>query len=292
MTGVPDFNYRVALADGLRHLQAGKLKQAAERFRYLVDKFPQADGGYRGLARVQIEYGETHAALTTLRDGAAALSRAGERGAAIDLLSEATTLDPHDLAAHRRLAAALALSGDAAAAATEHVRFAKAEVAVGRHDRARMEVSYALETVGELPELVALARELHVRADLETPSAPASPPRAPASLPAATAAPTPVRAAVAAAPSRPEAPMTLEERAMALLGARDESAGRVAIEATRALLAAGKVQAASDLLLAVVASGVDVHDAQRELIAISEALGRSDLARERARLLEEASRLG
>ncbi|MEK6619629.1 MAG: hypothetical protein AABZ26_01500, partial [Chloroflexota bacterium] len=107
MKAVQDFNYKVALASGLRSLQAGRLRQAEEQFRYLVSKFPRADGGYRGLAKVFVELGDRPAAVGTLRDGAAALAKAGERPAAIDLLREAVTLDPLDLAAHRRLAAAL-----------------------------------------------------------------------------------------------------------------------------------------------------------------------------------------
>src|SRR6266508_3971492 len=158
MKAVQDFNYKVALASGLKHLQGGKLRQAEEQFRYLVSKFPQADGGYRGLARVQVEVGDHPAAVATLRDGAAALSRSGERGLAIDLLGEATSLDPLDLSAHRRLAAALALAGDVGASAAEYVRFANAEIAAGDPDRAKLEANYALETLGEIPALHDLAR--------------------------------------------------------------------------------------------------------------------------------------
>lgn len=79
---------------------------------------------------------------------------------------------------------------------------------------------------------------------------------------------------------------------MALIGARDADAGPAAIEATRALIAVGKVQAASDLLLELVASGIAVHDAERELIGVAHALGRDDIAEERSRLLGEATRLG
>lgn len=79
---------------------------------------------------------------------------------------------------------------------------------------------------------------------------------------------------------------------MALISARDPEAGAVAIDATRGLIGVGKVQAASDLLLALIASGIAVHEAERELIAVSNALGRSDIATERERLLEEVSRLG
>lgn len=89
-----------------------------------------------------------------------------------------------------------------------------------------------------------------------------------------------------------EDPYVLEARAMALIGARDPEAGAVAIDATRKLIGVGKVQAASDLLLELVASGIAVHDAERELIGVASALGRDDIAAERQRLLEEATRLG
>ena len=42
-----DFNYKVALASGLKSLQGGRLRQADEQFRYLVQHFPTADGGRR-----------------------------------------------------------------------------------------------------------------------------------------------------------------------------------------------------------------------------------------------------
>ncbi|MGH2450904.1 MAG: tetratricopeptide repeat protein, partial [Candidatus Limnocylindria bacterium] len=101
MGAASDFNYKVALASGLRSLQSGKLRQAEEQFRYLIQKFPHVDGGYRGLAKVLMDLGDRAAALATLREGAGALAKAGERGAAIDLLREAIGLDPLDLAVHR-----------------------------------------------------------------------------------------------------------------------------------------------------------------------------------------------
>ena len=44
-----------ALGSGLKSLQAGRLREAEEQFRYLTQKFPSTDGGYRGLAKVQAE---------------------------------------------------------------------------------------------------------------------------------------------------------------------------------------------------------------------------------------------
>lgn len=378
MKAVQDFNYKVALAQGLKHLQAKKLRQAEEQFRYLVSKFPQADGGYRGLARVQIEVGDRSAALTTLRDGAAALSRANERAVAIDLLREATSLDPLDLSAHRRLAAALALAGDVGGAAQEYVRFANAELAAGDPERAKLEASYALETLGEIPALHELAGavglqlrtvrrlapepEPEAQAELAAPPPP-EPWHAAESAPATEPAPEPaaprfseapwrlkqqeedprIAAAAAWAASRPASlqpseawevpqqttpawepepvtepappaaaqveagpdpriaaippmpkvdPFALEERAMTLFAARHADAGRVGVEAARALADAGKWVAASDLLLQLIASGLNVHEAERALIPVAQALGRGEIAAERERLLASVARLG
>lgn len=346
MKTVQDFNYKVALASGLKHLQSNRLRQAEEQFRYLISKFPRADGGYRGLARVHVELGDKAAALATLREGAAALSKSGDRTIAIDLLKEAVSLDPLDLAAHRRLASAYALNGDTNAAATEYMRFTKLEMESGDPERARLEAQYALETLGEIPALHDLARNAGiglrtVRTDVApTPSAPVEQPRPSAPIdertavfgradaapqvepPAASAWEIPVEAPAALAtderaalitppaadpraglltepaappPSAPAAPaadpLVLEERAALLLARKDPQAGAAAIEAASALLEAGKTNAASDLLLSLIASGNMVHDAELELIAVANALGRRDVATDRATLLANAMRL-
>ncbi len=332
MTATSDFNYKVALASGLKHLQAGKLRQAEEQFRYLVSKFPKSDGGYRGLARVQVEANDKGAALATLRDGAAVLARTGDRAKAIDLLREAVTLDPLDLAAHRRLAAALALAGDAGGAAQEHVRFVRNEMGSGDADRARLETSYALETLGDLPALRELATTLELPPRVlrrepepigkeapavaeaatlektarpeeeEQESAPApddrlawlmggTPQHEPASAAAAQASAL-LSAAAQLQRDGPVDAVALEERAVQLIATHDRFAGPVAIQAAGALLADGKLNAASDLLLQLVASGIAVHEAQRALIDVARAMGRTDVADERERLLGEAERLG
>ncbi|HVS10598.1 MAG TPA: hypothetical protein VMS76_12060 [Planctomycetota bacterium] len=335
MKTVQDFNYKVALASGLKHLQAGRLRQAEEQFRYLVSKFPKADGGYRGLARVQVELGDRAAALATLREGAAVLSQSGERAIAIDLLREAVQLDPLDLAAHRRLAAGLALAGDIGAAAAEYVRFTQLELTAGDPERAKLEGMYALETFGEIPALHEMARSLGLGKSTLGPgdAAPmrvlAREPEAAPSRPVidertalfgrASAEPTtdgwatpePADAEPAPADERealmaaamgssleapPDPPpaldaFALEERAALLMAASDPGAGAAAIEAASALLDAGKTHAASDLLLSLVASGTVVHDAALELIAVASALGRRDIATDRATLLSRVLQL-
>jgi tetratricopeptide (TPR) repeat protein len=146
-----NFNYQVALKEGLKSLQQGRLRQAEQSFRYLVDKFPGAEGGYRGLAKVCFEQEDRAGALRVLRDGAAALTKSGERSAAIGLLKEAAALDPRDLATHRRLAAALALAGAGEAVMRLRGRDTEANRGAVRYltrrsrcsiDRARAELGY------------------------------------------------------------------------------------------------------------------------------------------------------
>jgi DNA-binding SARP family transcriptional activator len=78
-----------------------------------------------------------------LLSGAAALSRSGNRIAAIAALLSAIDLAPDDLTAHRRLAAAYAVAGDAASARAEYDRFIARLEARGSIDAAAVERSYA-----------------------------------------------------------------------------------------------------------------------------------------------------
>ncbi|MBI2982784.1 MAG: hypothetical protein HYY42_01110 [Chloroflexi bacterium] len=110
------------------------------------------------------------------------------------------------------------------------------------------------------------------------------------SAPAVEAIAPPVEAVPAPLPTADT--LALEARAVALVGARDPDAGRVAVEAARALIDSGKLHAACDLLLQLVASGIAVHEAERELIGVAHALGRSEIAAEREQLLGRVSGLG
>src|SRR2546430_7104712 len=65
------------------------------------------------------ELGPSRSDLDALKDGAAMLSAAGNRVAALSLLWSAVAIDPLDLTAHRRLAATLATGGDIDGAAGE-----------------------------------------------------------------------------------------------------------------------------------------------------------------------------
>src|SRR6185503_5733247 len=163
-----DFNYQVALKEGLKSLEQGRLRQAEQSFRYLVDKFPGAEGGYRGLAKVHFEQEDRAGALRVLRDGAGALTKSGERSAAIGLLRQAITLDPRDLGTHRKLAAALALAGDTDASVQEYARFIRDLRDNGETERAKNEIAWAkgqLRGVKGLSTLDAIANEAPTKRD-------------------------------------------------------------------------------------------------------------------------------
>lgn len=366
-----DFNYKVALASGLRSLHAGRLRQAEEQFRYLLGRFPTSDGGYRGLAKVLIEEEDRPAALRMLLDGGAAVAKAGQRVAAIGLYRDATALDPHDLSAHRRLAAALTLAGDQTGAAEEYARYVHLAQISGATERARHEAEFAIERVPVTTGLATLARSLGM--DVADPPPPPPPP-APTPTPAATPAPEKKvaaekkveaekkvaaedRAAVmrsafggptkrdapAAVPESPApAPVVsatepvehavtapdlwaadgerdveevsdpqavtlggtdgerpaedadskaVEAAAATFLAKHDPRGGEAALEAARRYIADGRNDAASDLLLQLIASGVADHDAQRLLVDVVRTLGKRDVAKAKCQLLVQALRL-
>ena len=327
MTAAHDFNYKVALASGLRDLQSGRLRPAEEQFRYLVAHFPKAGGGYRGLAKVFVELEDRVAALTTLRDGAARMAKAGDRAGAIALLKEAVILGPTDVAVHRHLAAALGLAGDHAGAIAEHRRFAHAAIDAGDRDTAAREIGYALGSSGEDPSLVTVAvecglpvqgfnRGLDEARPIPTPESDPRPDLGPeepvhnwAPTPVTSPAPADLRGSLFAAPSRSAlaepvppppslAPVLAErpgesadERAARYIAAHDPRAAQAALVAAREFLAAGQTHAASDLLLQVIASGLADHQAQRLLVEVATSIGKKDVARAKCALLAEALRL-
>ena len=357
-----DFNYKVALASGLKSLQAGRLRQAEEQFQYLLTRFPAADGGYRGLAKVLIEQEDRPAALRMLLDGGAAIAKSGQRAAAIGLYRDATALDPNDLTAHRRLAAALTLAGEPGTATAEYVRYIQTALLLGAKERARLEAEFALKRLPASGELVRIARTLGM--DVEEP--PPAPVR-PAAMPTVSSEAKGDRAALmrsafggaertdSALPSQPSwrdagpaksepppAPMppeadaesdaepvsesasssnpwrdgevsdpqavtlgaregehpaedadsqAVEADAARYLAKRDPRGGVAALEAARRYIADGRNDAASDLLLQLIASGVADHDAQRLLVDVVRTLGKRDVAKAKCRLLVQALRL-
>lgn len=94
--------------------------------------------------------------LTALLAGAATLSRTGNRVAAIAALLTAVQLDPGDLTAHRRLAAAYAVAGDRDRATSEYERYADWLERAGRPEAAANERAYAALLLAP-PRLAAIA---------------------------------------------------------------------------------------------------------------------------------------
>jgi len=151
----------------------GKLRQAEKAFLELVQKHGEADA-YVGLARAQLALEDPQAALNSLRDGAAKFARANDRATAISLLAEAVELVPEDLAAHRRLAAALANQGDMLGAVEEYERFVDVALRAGDSRRALLELAYGRETLGDVPGLAVLVDKVtgvHSRFDAPQPAA-------------------------------------------------------------------------------------------------------------------------
>ncbi|TMC76159.1 MAG: hypothetical protein E6J15_06325 [Chloroflexi bacterium] len=350
-----DFNYQVALKEGLKSLEQGRLRQAEQSFKYLVDKFPGAEGGYRGLAKVHFEQEDRAGALRVLRDGAAALTKSGDRSAAIGLLRQAVVLDPRDLATHRRLAAALALAGDTDASVQEYARFIRELRDGGDGERAKNEAAFAkgqLRGVKGLASLDAIvdgkpavadepaeaeetsrfrereggtALRPHVVDQWATPRADSADSFTPpwSTIPASAQswppqdAPIhhgpPEEAAVeepAEAPAEPQAgerwspepqpgdsngepttdvdPEAVEAAAARYLATRDPRAAGLALEAARYYIQQGHLDAASDLLLQLIAAGVADHDAQRLLVDVVRTLGKREVAKAKCELLVHA----
>jgi tetratricopeptide (TPR) repeat protein len=344
-----DFNYKVALASGLRELQAGRLRQAEQQFRYLCSKFPAAPGGYRGLAKVRMEQADRPGAMTTLREGAARLAKAGEHTGVVGLLNEALQLDPLDLAAHRRLAAAHALAGELDAAAKEYERYARL-LAYSDPSTVQRDVRYGLDSLGSIPGLVALATEVGIDTSTLPPPPPVAAPAPPVATPARPAAealplggipgvprrprtdqpvaidprihvleslapaarrqasahpiePAPPQAWAPAPPAPPrervpepaldaaEDPLEADMRAAEYIAKGDPRAAQAALVAARHFIATGHTNAASDLLLQLIASGLADHQAQRLLVDVVSSIGKRDVARAKCALLAQALRL-
>src|SRR5919204_6088024 len=149
-------DHGLATSAAAKLFASGRLRQAEAAYRELVAKHADVDS-YSGLARTLVSLDDVEAALTVLRDGAAALARKNDRVSAIALLGVAVEIVPTDLAAHRRLAAALANQGDLISACEEYGRYI--DVALSQRDtrRAWLELTYGRETLGDLPQLLAIA---------------------------------------------------------------------------------------------------------------------------------------
>ena len=101
--------------------------------------------------------------LAALLAGATLMLKVGNRIAALALLWAAVAIAPLDLAAHRRLAAVLANTGDLAGAANEHARYQEFLIGFGELGRSRDEAAYAAATLGALPRRRPIAIDLRDR---------------------------------------------------------------------------------------------------------------------------------
>jgi hypothetical protein len=92
---------------------------------------------------------ETHRSdLDALKDGAAMLTHAGNRVAALAVMWSAVAIAPTDVSAHRRLAAMLANAGDIDGAANEYARYVEFMLPTGDIPRATVELAYGAKMLG------------------------------------------------------------------------------------------------------------------------------------------------
>ena len=98
--------------------------------------------------------------LDALKDGAAMLTQAGNRVAALAVMWSAVAIAPTDLGAHRRLAAMLANAGDLDGAANEYARYIEFMIPIGDVGRATMELAYGARVLGAQPALHEAAEKI------------------------------------------------------------------------------------------------------------------------------------
>jgi hypothetical protein len=98
--------------------------------------------------------------LDALKDGAAMLTQAGNRVAALAVMWSAVAIAPTDLGAHRRLAAMLANAGDLDGAANEYARYVEFMLPLGDVGRATMELAYGAKVLGVHPTLHEAAEKI------------------------------------------------------------------------------------------------------------------------------------
>jgi hypothetical protein len=89
-------------------------------------------------------------------------------------------------------------------------------------------------------------------------------------------------------PKAEDDPVAVEAAAARYLATRDPRAAGMALEAVRHYIKEGHVDAASDLLLQLIAAGVADHDAQRLLVDVVRTLGKREVARTKCQLLAHA----
>ena len=222
-------DHRLASDAAAKLFASGRLRQAETAYRELVSKHGDVDS-YGGLARTLLSLDDRDAALLALREGAAAFARKNDRVNAVALLGVAVEIAPFDLAAHRRLAAALANQGDLISACREYARFIDTALAQRDTRRAWLELTYGRETLGDLPQLLAIADRVAAAQGGAMPTPP-PPVRVAATpfAPAGVGAPAPVKI-VSVMP--PPAPAPAKRRPdEAALEAKHRSALAAAVQA-------------------------------------------------------------
>jgi tetratricopeptide (TPR) repeat protein len=229
--------HRLASDAAAKLFASGRLRQAESAYRELVSKHGDADS-YSGLARTLVSLEDRDAALLTLREGAAAFARKNERVNAVALLGVAVEIAPFDLAAHRRLAAALANQGDLISACEEYARFIDAALSQRDTRRAWLELTYGRETLGDLPQLLAIADRVAAAQGGAKPTPPppvrvAATPSAPALVraPAGVGAPAPVKIAAVTPPPVPAPAPAKHPPDEAAVEAKHRSALKAAVQA-------------------------------------------------------------
>jgi len=216
-------DHRLASDAAAKLFASGRLRQAETAYRELVTKHGDIDS-YGGLARTLISLEDRDSALLALREGAGAFARKNDRVNAIALLGIAVEIAPFDLAAHRRFAAALANQGDLISACQEYARFIDTALAQRDTRRAWLELTYGRETLGDLPQLLAIADRVAAAQGGAMPTPP--PPVRVAATPSAPA-PGPVKIVSVTPPPAPTKRLPDE----AALEAKHRSALAAAVQA-------------------------------------------------------------
>ncbi|MDP9245282.1 MAG: hypothetical protein M3O64_01400, partial [Chloroflexota bacterium] len=88
-----------------------------------------------------------------------------------------------------------------------------------------------------------------------------------------------------------EDPLEADLRAAEYIATKDPRAAQAALVAARHFIRDGRTNAASDLLLQLIASGLADHQAQRLLVDVVSSIGKRDVARAKCALLAQALRL-
>ena len=228
-------DHRLASDAAAKLFASGRLRQAETAYRELVSKHGDVDS-YGGLARTLISLEDRDAALIALREGAAAFARKNDRVNAIALLGVAVEIAPFDLAAHRRFAAALANQGDLISACQEYARFIDTALAQRDTRRAWLELTYGRETLGDLPQLLAIADRVAAAQGGAMPTPPppvrvAATPSAPAGVGAPDGVGVPAPVKIVRVPPPPAPTPTKRVPDEAALEAKHRSALAAAVQA-------------------------------------------------------------